>query len=363
VIADLTCDSDGRIDQYVENEGLDSSLPLHELRKGESYRLGFFLVGAYQETLGDIHNLFGDTDAVEHASVAGSGISSCQPRSAAATAPTCVLDYVGYDLADDLRAGIPRQDRQGGRSNARLRASPIAGRIPRSRSDGLHLSCEETTARMSTLQGRVCRPRRHGPAHGWASASSAGSAGLRVATRSAGKGSLRFAAELGLAAPASLADAGELAAHCDVVIALCVTAGRRRAGRCGNASLAANAQPGFVLVDRPLHGRPRRTRTRGGRARMRAVGADFIDAPVSGVVSRAPATANSRSWSAAMKPTLRAGAPVCSSATPHRITHMGPVGAGQNTKAVNQVLVAGIAQAVCEGLALGDALGLDPPTS
>src|SRR5690554_6102750 len=65
VIADLTCDSDGKIDIYVENEGLDSSLPLHPLRKGESYRLAFFLVGAYQEILGDIHNLFGDTDAVE----------------------------------------------------------------------------------------------------------------------------------------------------------------------------------------------------------------------------------------------------------------------------------------------------------
>ena len=61
----MTCDSDGKIDTYVENEGLDSSLPLHALRHGESYRLGFFLVGAYQEILGDIHNLFGDTDAVE----------------------------------------------------------------------------------------------------------------------------------------------------------------------------------------------------------------------------------------------------------------------------------------------------------
>ena len=49
----------------MENEDLDTSLPLHELRKGESYRLGFFLVGAYQEILGDIHNLFGDTDAIE----------------------------------------------------------------------------------------------------------------------------------------------------------------------------------------------------------------------------------------------------------------------------------------------------------
>src|SRR5690606_23952687 len=57
VIADLTCDSDGRIDTYVGNETLDTSMPIHALNPGESYRLGFFLVGAYQEILGDIHNL------------------------------------------------------------------------------------------------------------------------------------------------------------------------------------------------------------------------------------------------------------------------------------------------------------------
>src|SRR5690606_3335314 len=65
VIADLTCDSDGRIDTYVDSEGVDTSLPLHAPRPGEPYRLALFLVGAYQETLGDIHNLFGDTDAVD----------------------------------------------------------------------------------------------------------------------------------------------------------------------------------------------------------------------------------------------------------------------------------------------------------
>ncbi len=97
VIGDLTCDSDGRIDQYVEEDGLDVSLPLHELRPGESYRLGIFMVGAYQETLGDIHNLFGDTDAVSvHIDDAG------QPQlSQFKRGDSCdiMLDYVGYDLA------------------------------------------------------------------------------------------------------------------------------------------------------------------------------------------------------------------------------------------------------------------------
>ncbi|MDN5937201.1 MAG: biosynthetic arginine decarboxylase, partial [Salinisphaera sp.] len=63
-LCDLTCDSDGRMDRYVDDAGVDTSLPLHSLRAGERYRLGIFMVGAYQENLGDMHNLFGDTDAV-----------------------------------------------------------------------------------------------------------------------------------------------------------------------------------------------------------------------------------------------------------------------------------------------------------
>jgi arginine decarboxylase len=61
---DLTCDSDGHIEYYVDAAGVESSLPVHALRAGEPYLLGFFLLGAYQEILGDMHNLFGDTDAV-----------------------------------------------------------------------------------------------------------------------------------------------------------------------------------------------------------------------------------------------------------------------------------------------------------
>ncbi len=64
VIRDLTCDSDGRIDLYVDRDGVDSSLPVHAPEAGEEYLLGVFMVGAYQEILGDMHNLFGDTDAV-----------------------------------------------------------------------------------------------------------------------------------------------------------------------------------------------------------------------------------------------------------------------------------------------------------
>ncbi|TVS12417.1 MAG: biosynthetic arginine decarboxylase [Wenzhouxiangella sp.] len=65
VLEDLTCDSDGRIDQYVDRGLLEPTLPVHAIAPGETYLLGIFMAGAYQETLGDIHNLFGDTDSVD----------------------------------------------------------------------------------------------------------------------------------------------------------------------------------------------------------------------------------------------------------------------------------------------------------
>ena len=64
VLADITCDSDGKIDRFVGLPEMRQTLPLHPLRPGEPYLLGFFMVGAYQEILGDLHNLFGDNNAV-----------------------------------------------------------------------------------------------------------------------------------------------------------------------------------------------------------------------------------------------------------------------------------------------------------
>lgn len=102
VLADLTCDSDGRIDHYVDSEGVDASLPLHSLRPGENYRLGFFMVGAYQETLGDIHNLFGDTDTVD-VRVDPNGFTLANARRGDTSDK--VLGYVGYQ-ADELRSAF-----------------------------------------------------------------------------------------------------------------------------------------------------------------------------------------------------------------------------------------------------------------
>jgi arginine decarboxylase len=64
VLADITCDSDGKIDRFVSQRDVKRTLELHELKAGEEYYLAAFLVGAYQETLGDLHNLFGDTHVV-----------------------------------------------------------------------------------------------------------------------------------------------------------------------------------------------------------------------------------------------------------------------------------------------------------
>jgi arginine decarboxylase len=64
VIQDLTCDSDGRIDQYIDGQNIEKTLPVHEIDGNMPYLIGFFMIGAYQEILGDMHNLFGDTHSI-----------------------------------------------------------------------------------------------------------------------------------------------------------------------------------------------------------------------------------------------------------------------------------------------------------
>jgi arginine decarboxylase len=64
IFADITCDSDGKIDKFVDLHDVGKTLPVHSLRENEEYFIGVFLVGAYQETLGDLHNLLGDTNVV-----------------------------------------------------------------------------------------------------------------------------------------------------------------------------------------------------------------------------------------------------------------------------------------------------------
>jgi arginine decarboxylase len=106
VIHDLTCDSDGRIDHYVDREGVESSLPLHSAQGGEPYLIGVFLVGAYQEILGDMHNLFGDTDAVNVELNADGSYGLAQPQRGDTVDE--LLRYVHFD-AEELLAAYRRK--------------------------------------------------------------------------------------------------------------------------------------------------------------------------------------------------------------------------------------------------------------
>ena len=93
-LQDITCDSDGKITNYVNSANLTNYLPLHPIRKGEHYYIGVFLVGAYQEILGNMHNLFGDTNAV-HVSVKDGHYHIDQIIDGETVEE--VLDYVQYD--------------------------------------------------------------------------------------------------------------------------------------------------------------------------------------------------------------------------------------------------------------------------
>ena len=98
VLADITCDSDGKIDHFVSLRDVKRTLELHELRADERYYLAVFLVGAYQETLGDLHNLFGDTHVV-HVRLHDEGGWWIEEIVKGDTANR-VLEYMEYDVAE-----------------------------------------------------------------------------------------------------------------------------------------------------------------------------------------------------------------------------------------------------------------------
>ena len=104
VLADITCDSDGKIDQFIDRRDVKHVLELHPLN-GDDYYLGIFLVGAYQEILGDLHNLFGDTNTV-HVSLAAGGGYHIEHVVTGDTV-TDVLKYVSYQR-EDLTARVRR---------------------------------------------------------------------------------------------------------------------------------------------------------------------------------------------------------------------------------------------------------------
>ncbi len=114
-LVDITCDSDGKIDRFVDFENdVAPTLPLHEIRENEPYYLGIFLTGAYQETLGDLHNLFGDTNLV-HIIMDGEGGWEIQQIVEGDTVSQ-VLGYLQYEpraLFQAIRRDCERSMRAG----------------------------------------------------------------------------------------------------------------------------------------------------------------------------------------------------------------------------------------------------------
>lgn len=112
-LQDITCDSDGKIANFVTNRHISHVLPVHPLRKNDPYYLGCFLVGAYQEILGDMHNLFGDTNAV-HISVKDGHYKIDQIFDGETVEE--VLDYVQYNpkkLVRQLEIWVTKSVKQG----------------------------------------------------------------------------------------------------------------------------------------------------------------------------------------------------------------------------------------------------------
>ena len=102
VLSDITCDSDGKVDRFILADGISPSLPVHSLPEDQRYYLGVFFVGAYQETLGDLHNLFGDTNVVTIDLRADGGFDLLHEQEGDTISE--VLSYVEFDPADCVAA-------------------------------------------------------------------------------------------------------------------------------------------------------------------------------------------------------------------------------------------------------------------
>ncbi|HEV7632530.1 MAG TPA: biosynthetic arginine decarboxylase [Steroidobacteraceae bacterium] len=114
VLADITCDSDGKIDRFVSLRDVKRTLELHDLKAGEEYYLAAFLVGAYQETLGDLHNLFGDTHVI-HIRLHDEGGWWIEEIVKGDTANK-VLEYMEYDV-EELYPALARDCERAVREN------------------------------------------------------------------------------------------------------------------------------------------------------------------------------------------------------------------------------------------------------
>jgi arginine decarboxylase len=114
IISDITCDSDGKLDTFIDPKGQKPLLDLHPMENGDEYYLGAFLVGAYQETLGDLHNLFGDTNVVSVRMYEDGSYEFVREIEGDTVGE--LLEYVEYDqrrIMEDLRSMAEQSVREG----------------------------------------------------------------------------------------------------------------------------------------------------------------------------------------------------------------------------------------------------------
>ena len=133
VLGDITCDSDGKIDQFIDRRDVRRTLQLHDFA-GSPYLLGCFLVGAYQEILGDLHNLFGDTNTV-HIKLSEEGEVVLDSYDQGATRWPRLLEYVQFSrdtLITKLQAAVENAVQRG------LIGHQDAGRFIRFYENGLN---------------------------------------------------------------------------------------------------------------------------------------------------------------------------------------------------------------------------------
>ena len=143
ILADLTCDSDGKVDKFSSSTEITRTLPLHSWGD-DDYYLGAFLVGAYQETLGDLHNLFGDTNTVL---VSVNGVDDYDIEEVVeGDSVQAVLGFVGYS-AEELQRRIRK----------RIETAVRLGRLDLKQSRGFIKTCA------AGLRGYTYLEREHDP--------------------------------------------------------------------------------------------------------------------------------------------------------------------------------------------------------
>ena len=151
-LADITCDSDGKIEKFIDLRDIKETLPLHALRNGEPYYIGVCLMGAYQDVLGDLHNLFGEAHEVL-VTVDEQGrpkIEDVLPGESCER----VLEYMNYDRTEILDSIDKQLRRVAGRS---LKKDEVAGDLPRVRGSlpEVHVPGEMTVRRLLTALAAV----------------------------------------------------------------------------------------------------------------------------------------------------------------------------------------------------------------